>query len=248
MCAALRGVRPTHERRAPAHVLSEHGRITLLAAVSTGVLAGCGKPVVFQGPEHAALSVPSSSSSWGPLTASAHIRSDASIVFALFASDFPRTARPLLVLEDVPGSDPSAFGSAGTVYVEGPGGLHAHPTDDAGAETLALLSRTLAALRESAISTYALREATRATIDSRSASNRLAARKRAFDRMLAVQRDAAQAILDLAGREAAKASGSATWLRDVEAAPPAPPAPVVSRPGWHPSDAAVGARQSLAGD
>jgi serine protease Do len=167
----------------------------------------------------------------GPLTASVHVRSDGSIVFALFASDFPRSSRPLLVLEDLAGNDPRAFGSAGAVYVGSPNGLHPYPTNDAGAETLALLSRTLAALRESAIGTYELREATRATIDSRSASKQLAARKRAFDRMLAVQRDTAQAILDLTVREAGKASGSAVWLRDIEAEPPAPPAALASAPG-----------------
>ena len=37
---------------------------------------------------------------FGSLTASVHARPDGAFVFALFGSDFPRTTRPLLVLED----------------------------------------------------------------------------------------------------------------------------------------------------
>ena len=166
----------------------------------------------------------------GPLVASVHVRTDGSLVFALFASDFPRSSRPLLVLEDLGGGDLSAFGSLGVVYLGGSTGLHAYSTTDAGADTLALLSRTLASLRESATAAFELRELTRSSIDSRSASNRVAARKRAFERTLAAQRDTAQALVDLVGRETARVSGSTVRLSDIEADPPAATV-VVSAPG-----------------
>src|SRR5262249_25725516 len=138
----------------------------------------------------------------GALVASVRVRTDGSLVFALFASDFPRNSRPLLVLEDLAASDAGAFGKLGAVYLGGSTGLHAYSTADAGADTLALLSRTLAALRESATAAFDLREATRSNIDSRSAFNRLTARKRAFERTLAAQRETAQALVDLVSREA----------------------------------------------
>src|SRR6185503_3400668 len=120
----------------------------------------------------------------GSLVASARVRGDGAIIFALFTSDFPKNSRPLLVLEDLVGSDAAAFGSLGTAYLGGSTGLHPYSTGAAGAETLALLSRTLAALRDSAIAAFELREATRSSIDSRAASRRLAAQRRAFERMV----------------------------------------------------------------
>lgn len=166
----------------------------------------------------------------GTLVASVHARSDGSLVFAVFASDFPKTSRPLLVVEDLAASDPAAFGRLGAVYLGGGSGLHAYATAGAGADALALLARTLAALREGAAATFDLRAATRAGVDSRSASHRLAARKRAFDRMLAGQRDTAAALVELVGRETAKASGAAIRLGDIEADPPAA-TEVASKPG-----------------
>ena len=171
----------------------------------------------------------------GPLVASLHVRRDGALVFALFASDFPRTPGPLLAVEDVAATDPAAFGALGAVYLGGPAGLHAYSTTDSEAEVHALLSRALAALRESAIAAFEYRSAKRTAAESRSAFDRAAARRRAFERTLAAQRDTAQAIVDLVGRESAKATGTALGLADlVEPDPrgaPPPPTPVAAAPG-----------------
>ncbi len=161
----------------------------------------------------------------GPLVASLHVRRDGALVFALFASDFPRTPDPLLAVEDLAAPDGAAFGALGAVYLGDTAGLHAYPMTDSEAEVHALLSRALTALRESAIAAFDYRSATRTAADSRSAFERAAARRRVFERTLDAQRDTAQAIVDLVGRESPKAAGAALGLTDVEAAPPAPPAP-----------------------
>jgi S1-C subfamily serine protease len=166
----------------------------------------------------------------GPLVASLHVRRDGALVFALFASDFPRTSGPLLALEDLAAADPAGFGTLGAVYLGGVAGLHAYPTTDSEAEVHALLSRTLTALRESAIAAFDYRSAKRTAADSRSAFDRAAARRRVFERTLDAQRDTAQAIVDLVGRETPKIAGPALGLADVEADPPAP-APIAAAPG-----------------
>ncbi|HEX7836874.1 MAG TPA: hypothetical protein VF469_05390, partial [Kofleriaceae bacterium] len=157
----------------------------------------------------------------GSLVASLHVRRDGALVFAVFAGDFPRTAHPLLAIEDIAAVDPRTFGTLGAVHVGGPAGMHAYPTSEAEAEVHALLSRALIALRESAIAAYEVREATRTSADSRSAFDRAAARKRALERTLGAHRETAQAIVELVGREAGKPARDAVGLRDLEADPPA---------------------------
>lgn len=166
----------------------------------------------------------------GPLVASLHVRGDGTMVFAVFANDFPRTSRPLLAVEDVAAGDPRTFGALGAVYVGAPAGLYAYRTADADAETQAVLARVLTALRQSAIAMFDYRDAARTASESRSAFDRTAARRRALERTLESERDTAQAILDLVGREAARAAGTAVRLGDIEADPPAPAAQAV-RPG-----------------
>lgn len=158
----------------------------------------------------------------GPLVGSLHVRRDGALVFALFASDFPRTSAPLLAVEDLAATDPAVFGTLGAVYLGGSAGLHAYPTTDSEAEVHALLSRALTALRESAIAAFEYRSAKRTAADSRTAFDRAAARRRVFERTLDAQRDTAQAIVDLVGRETPKAAGAVLRLTDVEADPPAP--------------------------
>ena len=170
----------------------------------------------------------------GALVASLHVRGDGALVFALFASDFPRTPGALLALEDVAATDPAVFGALGAIYLGGPAGLHAYPTTDAEAEVHALLSRTLIALRESAIAAFEYRSAKRTAADSRSAFDRAAARRRVFERTLDAQRDTAQAIVELVGRETPRAAGAALGLAEIQAEPreaTPSPTPVAAAPG-----------------
>lgn len=166
----------------------------------------------------------------GPLVASLRVRNDGAMVFAVFASDFPRNSRPLFAIEDLVAADPKLFGAPGAVYLGGAPGLRAYPTGDSDAETQALLARALTALRQSALAAYDYRDAARTTSESRSAFDRAAARKRALERTVDAERDTAAALVDLVGRETVRAAGAAIRLGDVEADPP-PPAAVVSQGG-----------------
>ncbi len=127
---------------------------------------------------------------FGPLIASVAVRADGALVFAVYPSDFPRVTRPLVVLEDVAAD--GAFGKLGGAYI----GLHAYP--DADADTQALLTHALDALRRTAIASLELRSAP--TPASRDAFQQMTRRRRTYDRMLDGQRDLAQALDDLAGR------------------------------------------------
>jgi serine protease Do len=169
--------------------------------------------------------------SLGPLVASLHVRRDGAMVFAVFASDFPRTSRPLLALEDVAAADPKAFGTLGAVYLGSASGLHAYPTMSSEAEVHALLSRSLNALRESAIAAFEYRLAARTASDSRTAFDRAAATRRTLVRMLGAHRDTAQAILDMISRETLKTDGTAVRLGDIETDPPVAPIALASTPG-----------------
>lgn len=164
----------------------------------------------------------------GPLVASLHVRGDGALVFAVFASDFPRSARPLLAIEDLAAAEPKVFGTLGEVYVGGPAGLRAYPTTESEAEVHALLSRTLVALREAALAAFDYRDAMRTAGESRGAFDRAAARKRALERTLGAHRETALAIVELIGREVPRTEGPAVGLRELEADPPAAAAPALA--------------------
>jgi Trypsin-like peptidase domain len=162
----------------------------------------------------------------GPLVASVHVRPDGALVFAAFAADFPRNARPLIAIEDLPGDDKKQFGKTGTIYVAGPRGLVEYTTGNADAEMQTSFARTLAVLRKDALAAFDYRAATKTVATTRDAYNKLAADQRALGRMLASQRDLAAGFADLATRAAAKSTGVVTTLEVIEQGPP----PVATTP------------------
>jgi S1-C subfamily serine protease len=156
---------------------------------------------------------------FGPHVASLRVRPDGSFVFAIFPSDFPRTSSPLLAIVDLPSDDPRTFGKVGGVYLGGPLGLQQLPPTEADAETQGLLVHALGAMREGALATFDWRDASRKTAESRVAFERTTAKKRALARLLQVQRDAAQALVELVSRAAARTSGPVLGLTELESAP-----------------------------
>jgi serine protease Do len=150
---------------------------------------------------------------FGSLTASVHARPDGALVFALFGTDFPRTTRPLLVLEDLVIA--GQFGTLGTIYAGQSGGLV--PLATLGADDRALIARTLDALRRDALATFELRDAPAPT--SRTAFLKSDAKRKALQHMLDGQRDSQQALADLAGRAPAGTTDTTISLSRVEAAP-----------------------------
>jgi serine protease Do len=157
----------------------------------------------------------------GPMVASVRVRGDGSLVFALFAADFPKTARPLLAIEDVPDDAGKEFGKLGAVYVGTPGGLQRVAAgDDADGDVQAQLAHTLKLLRDDAVAAFAYRDAARGTAATRTAFNKTVAKKKLLDRLLDAQRDLGPVLADLIARVATRATGTAVGLADVEADPP----------------------------
>jgi serine protease Do len=157
----------------------------------------------------------------GPLVGSLHARADGTLVFALFASDFPRTTHPLLAIEDLMAGDPQGFGTLGGVYLGGASGLVRYVPAGPDADVQALVARLLVVLRADALATFDYRDAMRTTATSRTAYDRTAGKKRALERMLDTQRETAQAIVDLAGRAISKESGAPVRLSELESGAPA---------------------------
>jgi serine protease Do len=191
----------------------------------------------------------------GPLVASVRVRGDGALVYAVYAADFPRTSAALMAIEDLGvdersksgGGDPTgsaggagadgrrggneakSFGALGATYLGDATGLREYAAKDADAEVHAALSRTLDALREAALAAFDYRAATRTAAGSRTVFKQITAKRRTLEHTLDGQRDTAQLIIDVAGRELAKASGATLAIADIEAGPVVA-APAVSAP------------------
>lgn len=157
--------------------------------------------------------------SLGASIASVAVRGDGSLVFAVFPSDFPRTTRPVLAIEDVAEPDPASFGTLGSTYFGSPTGLVRYAPGATELELQAQLARLLTALRTNALATFDYREALRSGthITSRAAYDQLAGKKRVLERLLATQKEATQATLELASRTSVP-PGNAIALREIETA------------------------------
>lgn len=164
---------------------------------------------------------------FGPLVAHVHARDDGALVFALYGSDFPRTSRPLLVLEDLPTTAPGVFGTLGGVYLGGPAGLAPYAAGEGAADSQALIARTLDALRQDARAMFAYRAEAGSRNASRKAFERSERDRKHLERMLDGQKELAQAIADLAAR--ASATARPVSLRQIEAERPAAYAAAVRR-------------------
>lgn len=151
----------------------------------------------------------------GPLVASLRVRGDGALVFAMFASDFPKTSAPLLAIEDLAVEEPSSFGKPGAVYLGNALGLRSYNAAAADAEVQAQLSRTLMMLRTSALATFAYRQAARSASGSRIDFNHTVEKRRALDRTLDAERDAVPVIVDMVGRELSKTTGPVVGIADL---------------------------------
>jgi serine protease Do len=138
----------------------------------------------------------------GGYVASVHARDDGALVFAVYASDFPRTTEPVLVLEDL--ASPEGFGMLGAIQVAGPSGLRPCAAADVDAESQAMFAHALALLRADAVAAFEYRASARGPASSRDAFERTAKQRRALTRQLAAQHDAVQAIVEVAGKLGAR--------------------------------------------
>jgi serine protease Do len=149
---------------------------------------------------------------FGALTASVHVRADDTLVFAIYSAEFPKVSRPLLVLEDSPPGDATAFGALGGAYLGGPHGLRRHVIDGT---TGPLLTRALDVARRDALDALAYRGARDADVKSRADAESLAQRKRALEHTLSTQGDLTDAIAQLASH--ATSTANVLSLVEIEA-------------------------------
>ena len=155
----------------------------------------------------------------GGLAASVTVRADGALVFALYAADFPRTATPVLAIEDLapPADEPKLFGKLGAVYVGAATGLRVYALDDGDAESHATLARALALLRADALAAFDARAAAATAGSSRDAYERAARGQRALGRLLDGQRDTVQTLAEYAARLAGRITVKPVTLAQVEA-------------------------------
>lgn len=155
--------------------------------------------------------------SLGPLTAKVHARPDGSLVFAIFSSAFPKTTRPVLVLEDLKAEEPKRFGRMGRIFVGGPTGLIPYSPAVADAEIQASLAAALDLLRRDALTALDNRDAPTAPAASKEEYRLVEKKKASFIRILDSQRGATQAIVDLSARLATTSTGKGLGLSEIEA-------------------------------
>lgn len=172
---------------------------------------------------------------FGPLVASARLLPGGGLAFEVFGRGFPLRDERLLVVEDLPppaapeGTSLAAvpFGTPGRVYFGTPRGLREWPLGSLDAEAQSQLERVLTRLRAAAVSTARFRAADEAT---RGGHRQRSTVERELNRQAAVDRDAAQSVLDLADRLGPRPGETSLAVRNVLPAPPAhAPSPVAEK-------------------
>jgi S1-C subfamily serine protease len=155
---------------------------------------------------------------------------DDSLLFALYGKDFPQSADPTVVIEDLaPGADP-AFGRVGRLWLGSAQGLRERDRAALDAEAQAESGRLLDGLRADACASVAYQQARRAGTGSRQAADSLRRMRRELVRTAATRADLLQAAADLADRLGPAAGEHGLSLRQISpAGPEAPAAPVLGR-------------------
>jgi serine protease Do len=122
------------------------------------------------------------------------------LLFEVFSTEFPRRSHPVAVVEDLPSSVPTAFGSLGRLWFGGANGLRAYVASDLDAEAQSQIARSLDILRRAASAAVTLADAERASEKSPDGSRGLSRFQARLARAAALDRDATQAFAELAAR------------------------------------------------
>ncbi len=94
---------------------------------------------------------------FGSLTAAVRAREDGALLYEVLDREFPIRTYPVLVLEDLPTTDGSTFGTLGRVWIGNRQGLKAYVHADLDADTQAQLARLLDGLRRESVISFAVR-------------------------------------------------------------------------------------------
>jgi serine protease Do len=161
---------------------------------------------------------------FGSLVATVRGRPAHTLFFAVFAKEFPRVLTPILVIEDLAGSDPLLFGSVGRVWFGGARGLKPYDYAAVDPDSLGAVARILDGLRSDATAELSYRTATEQASMSRQSADRLAKMGEALTRTAASRADLIQTLTDLADRFGPSPGMRGASMAEVTAVPAQPPA------------------------
>lgn len=172
---------------------------------------------------------------FGSLVAAAHVLPSGALVYEVYSKRFPLRDDRLLIVEDLPSRQ--GYGQLGRVYLGNERGLRSYDRGVLDADAQAQLGKILARLRDDVVRAIRYRAAdlsTRAGHKQRVAIERDLARDQAKDR------DAAQALGDLADRLGPKFGDTTlSWREALRALPDGVPPPSPPEPPLEPTRSAI---------
>ncbi|HZU83655.1 MAG TPA: S1C family serine protease, partial [Polyangiaceae bacterium] len=176
----------------------------------------------------AALAGPGSSPffPFGPLVAAARVTPSGALAYEVYSRSFPLADERLLVVEDLPSE--SGFGEIWRVYLGNARGLRPCDRTSLDADAQAQLARIVARLRAGAVATSRFRTV---DVSTSKGHKRRQAIERDLQRQAAVDRDVAQALLDLSDRLGPRPGDhTVTWREALAPPDESPPPSVAERP------------------
>jgi serine protease Do len=160
---------------------------------------------------------------FGATSAAVRARADGALLFEVMGRDFPVRSQPVLVLEDLPSSDPAAFGRPGRSWAGNGYGLRELDHGALDADGQATLAKLLDVLRKDGALAASYRATARRGVGTRERFDEVSRLERALRRLGGARQDLAQGALDLADRLCPPDIDATATLADVLALPiPAP--------------------------
>jgi serine protease Do len=139
---------------------------------------------------------------------------DDTLFFALYPKDYPFSIDPVVVIEDAPSADPSAFGQAGRVWFGSARGLVPRDRSKLDGDAQSLLGGLLRALRTDAIAHAGYRKSLDEAT-SRQSTERARRLARTLQRASSSRADIVESIVDLAERLSPQGPDRGLTLEDV---------------------------------
>jgi Trypsin-like peptidase domain len=156
---------------------------------------------------------------FGSLTAIVQTRGDGTLLFQVMGPEFPLRPHPILVLEDRPVT--GGFGELGRIWMGGRQGLKLYSATDLDADAMALVTRTLDALRRDALAALSMQSAELLSSASREAFEKSKRLEKALRTTVAARRELAQSLAETADRLAPQVKEEAMSAAEVLTEPPA---------------------------
>jgi S1-C subfamily serine protease len=158
---------------------------------------------------------------FGSTFATASLRADGALVFAIMGREFPVRSVPVLVLEDLP-AEGEGFGRVGRLWAGNGSGLRQVDRAALEADAQGQLAKLLDALRRDAAVAASFRAAARIQPSSREKWEAFSRLERSVRKLSDARHDLSQAALDLADRLSPGDAELKVVFAEALAAPPSP--------------------------